>query len=103
MSNSATGIILMDEETVPSEGSGQESPQSDSFKFLPASRLGSWECDETDNSDSDLSCVSDDKTDEEMLDCDWFIYPIVLDQADDVCIKLSNLIERFDSKRQDNV
>ena len=40
--------------------------------------LGSWESDLTDNSDSDFSHVTDDES-EEILDRDWFMYPIALD------------------------
>lgn len=93
MSNSATDILLINKETTPLEVSHQESTQPDSFQFVAASRLGSWECDLTDNSDSDFRHVTDDES-EEILDRDWIMYPIALDQANDVCITLNDLIKR---------
>ena len=93
MFNSETDILLINKETTPLEVSHQESAQPDSFQFVAASMLGSWESDLTDNSDSDFSHVTDDES-EEILDRDWFMYPIALDQADDVCIKVNDLIKR---------
>lgn len=92
MYNSATDTMPLDNETMPLVDTHQESSQQDSFQFLAASRLASWDYDIID-SDSDSSHAMDDES-EEILDGDWFTYPIALDQADDVCLKLNDLIKR---------
>ena len=87
MYNSATDNMVRENETMPLVDIHLKDTQ-----FLAASRLASWDYDVTD-SDSVSSHGTVDE-DEEIIDRQWFTYPIALDWADDVCIKLNDLIQR---------
>ena len=46
------------------------------------------------SSNSDSDSASDDQKEKNLQDCDWFFVPLALHQADEVCIKLDELIKR---------
>ena len=90
-----TDTVLLDNEMMPLVDIEQDESHDsfDSIQFLVASKLASWDHDLITDSDSN-SCQGTDDEHEGILDHDWFTYPIALDQADDVCLKLNDLIQR---------
>lgn len=46
------------------------------------------------SSNSDSDSASDDEKEKNLQDCDWFFVPLAVNQADEVCIKLDELIKR---------
>ena len=79
--DSVTEIIQLDEDMM--EISDHESAQ-----------LSSVSVDGSDSDSGSTSDLSDDEKEENLQDSDWFFVPLALDQADEVCIKLNDLIKR---------